>query len=280
MSENDQPFPRRKTKSSFLFSAVTGVLLITVTSLALPGCGGRQVSHTQPPPTQTFRATGEAFMEGRDTVSSRYGYLEQVVEITGQGHPAPHAVTEAQKSLTAIQAARYAALANLVENVRGLQIERVAEVRDLVFASEHIQMKSKGEVSGVRVVDENYDEESEVATVKISVGLNSAGDIVPERLMPIVPLSQTTRRAQTENAARVRAAAALREEIGQVQLAQRVKVRNLVMTRHEAFAIVEGWLEGIQYSQPKWTKDKCVVEASITVTSEQLARLQRMITPE
>ncbi len=177
----------------------------------------------------------------------------------------------------ALEGARYRAMAKLVENLRGMDVAKTTTVKDLVFASEEVEVNILGQLEGVQLVKAEYDEKTGIAEVTVRVGLDSRGGIVPSRMLPIMPLSLAARRARAESAACVDAVASLRGQIGEVHVGQVVKVKNLVLEHQEAWLLVEGILEGVKFSEPHWpSNEQCVIGATVTMTPDQLQRLRSM----
>ena len=164
---------------------------------------------------QVIEATGEAFMEAtdRDTGVAAVEW-DSVVEGQGTGLPAADALTSEQKMMTATKAARYTALADLLGKVSGTQVKQESAVRNMQFAGETVEVSRVGTLEGVQVVKSEYDPKTQVATVVVRIGLDKQGKPIPEKLLPITPLSVEARRARTENAARVQALACLRGRWG------------------------------------------------------------------
>lgn len=230
---------------------------------------------------RVFTATGVAFLEERPSGASvPVLSWDSVVEATGVGFPAPGAVSPHQKRLTAFEAARAGAMAKLVEKLEGAHVTKQASVRDMRFASEEIRIELDGRLVGIRSVRGEYDEKAEMAAVTLQVGLDEEGNIVPDRLLPITPLSVAARRAQAEQAARYDALAKLREQVGGARIRQDITVKNLVLTRQKARLVVEGMLEGVEFAEPKWpTRTRCVVSATLAVTPAEFERLRAMVAP-
>jgi len=225
-----------------------------------------------------LEATGEAFLEEVDReIGVPAVEWDSVVEGYGQGFPATDAVSEEQRRMTALRAARYVALGDLLGKIGGTRVRQESKVLNMQFAGEAVEVERAGMLEGVQVVRSEYDPERQIASVTVRVGLDKEGKIIPERLLPITPLSLEARRARAEHAARVQALVALREQIGQIRVGQSIKVKNLVLSRQEASLVVEGMLEGAEFSEPEWpTPRHCKVKASLTLSEADLARLRKM----
>jgi hypothetical protein len=220
-------------------------------------------------------ATGVSFLEKEDTPSRPFrDNLENSLEITGKGLAATEAATDMQKRLSAQQAAKYRAMAELVERTRGIHVTREASVKDMAFAGEKVHVQLSGQVEGATVVSEHYDENSGMAEVTLSVALDK-GSNVGSPGTQLSRLSLSERRARAEEAARINAMAALRRKIGQVHVEEDILVRDLVMTRQNARQYIEGKLENVKFSEPEWVdKNVCEVKAEVRLTPANLKRLR------
>jgi len=57
-----------------------------------------------------------------------------------------------------------------------------------------------------------------------------------------------------------------------------VRVRNLILTRHEAWSAVEGMLEGVQFGEPQWDSGRKVsIEAILIVPEKSFETLRTMV---
>ncbi len=224
---------------------------------------------------RVFEATGESVLEREGEARVALWGWESYVESKGEGMPAPGTSTVLQKRLTAVEAARCRALAGLVEELGGLEVERESRVLNLQFAAETVEARSAGQLWGIETVAEEFDEEADIAEVTLRIYLDSEGKIVNRTLLPPSPESASARRARAEHAARVDALAKLREQVGEVKVGQSVTVRNLMLSRHEAWLTVEGMLEGAAFAPPEWVgEDRCRVKATLRVPEATLAKLE------
>ena len=255
------------------YCVLTAAILVACVGCASPELtGGR---------TEVVRAKGVAFVEeaSRDVGIPALNW-DTVVEATGQGLPASEATTPALKKLTAQEAAKYVALAQLVAKIEGTHITQESKVRDMKFAGQDVVAQLSGNLVGVKVVSESYDEENEVAEATVRVGLDSKGNIVPDRLLPVTPLSIAARKARAEEAAKLDALAKVREKVGEVYVGQEVRVKNLMLSHQRAWLVVEGMLDGVEFSRPRWVSGRQVeVEATLTVAPTDLQRLRAMVQP-
>lgn len=197
------------------------------------------------------------------------------VEAEGLGFPAPNASNPLQKKLTAQEAARYRALAKLTEEIGGLHVTRSARVQDMAFAGEEISVSLSGQLQGVVEVRADYDESTEIAKVTLRVALDEEGKMAPHRGMRLAPHSIYLRKTQAEAAAKIRALASLREQIGQVYVTQSVQVKNLMFEYQEAQLYMEGILEQVSFSRPRWiSESQCEVTATVDISREDLKEMQ------
>jgi hypothetical protein len=257
----------------------SGAILLTIAGLLVSaGCAGPQ---DQLVSGHLFTAQGVAILEeaGGDMDRPILDW-DSNVEATGYGLPAAGAVGEHEKRLTALDAAWSTAMAALAVKVQGADIKRTAEVKDLRFAGTETQMQVEASLVGVRTVESEYDSSEEIAHVTLRAGLDSEGKVVPDRMLPLLPLSVAARRAQAEEAARYDAVAKLREKIGGAHISQEITVRNLMLSHQRARAVVEGLMDGVSFGEPMWVSpEKCVVEASVKVLPSDLERLRAIANP-
>jgi len=218
-----------------------------------------------------LKALGVAFLESKKkappTVKS--------IEATGFGLPATNTENDEQKRLTALEAARYRALANLVEKSGGVEVSREAHTIDMAFASEEIHVRIHGQLKGVSEVAQDYDKEAEMATVTLKMPLEPVTDSTHENLLTL-----EQRKARAIAAARIQATASLREQIGQVYVEQDVLVEDLILTHQHARVYVQGLLEGISFSEALWLGEtRCEVVATLEVNQSHMEKMPRG-TPE
>jgi hypothetical protein len=248
--------------------------------LLCAGCAG-----SRPEPlsmSRTFVATGVALLDdpGGDAARPAIDW-DSTVQAEGSGFPASSAANETEERLTALEAAKAQAMAQLVEKLAGVRVSRSAEVRDLRFASTDTRVDVTGSLTGVKLVKDDYDEELQVAHVVLCVGLDSDGNIVPDRLLPVAPMSVGVRRAQAEDAARYDSVAKLREQLGGAYITHEITVKNLMFSHESAKLAVEGLMaSGVEYSKPTWpSPERCEVQATLKLTADDVHRL-RVLTRE
>jgi hypothetical protein len=214
----------------------------------------------------TFRATGVALIdEPTGDLGEPAANWDSIVEATGYGFPAAGAASINAK---------------LVEKIEGALVTRAADVKDMKFAGTETHIEVAGQLKGVKVVSAEYDQVEEMATVELRLGLDSDGKIVPDRLLPITPLSLAARKAQAEEAARYDAVAKLREQVGGAHITNEITVRNLMLSHQRARLVVEGMMEGVQFAKPVWLgSQKCTVDSTLSLTAGDLARLRNLVEP-
>ncbi len=226
-----------------------------------------------------FKATGQGFLEGEEGAGLVEAATEcaAIADASGRGMPAANAVNDVQKRLTALEAAKYRAMANLVEKIRGIRVEKVTTGENFRLIEERISTVVSGELKWVKIVEQEYDEVAEIATVTLKVGLDAFGDIVPVKMLPVEPRSLAERRARAETVGRMQAVAKLREQIGEVYVGQVLKVQDFVLKSQSAWLIVEGMVKGVEFSRPSWpTRHKCEVEARLEVPQGEFDRFRAM----
>ena len=71
------------------------------------------------------------------------------VEAEGHGFPADGGANEVEERLTAVEAAKTQAMADLVEKLSGVSVSRNAEVRDMRFDGTETRVSLEGALTGV-----------------------------------------------------------------------------------------------------------------------------------
>lgn len=216
-----------------------------------------------------IRATGKAHHEApaAAAVSPYPADWQAVVEATGRGFPAAGAQGPMQREMSALQAAQYDAMARAVEGVRGAQVRRVAQVQDMTVARESVTIESSGQIAGARVIGQSYDKDTGLAEVRLAVGLDAEGNIVPDRRGTVAAPVKVVDdgRAKAVAAARSQAAAHLREQLGASMVDSATRVSDLELRSRAAAGMVESWLGRAQYSEPRWDDGAVEVEAVLTL---------------
>ena len=248
-----------------------------IASLCL-GCASSVAQTSEEP--GVFHATGVAFLEPRsETAGPSDVEWDMMVEAVGHGLPAAGATTPAQKAWTALEAAKQSAMAALVEKLKGAHVRAEARVKNLMFAGQEITVETAGDLEGARTTRSRYDEAAGVAEVEMTVALDAAGNVLPERLASTAPPSLRARRARAEVAATADAMAKLREQVGEVWIEQEVMVKDLLFRRQRAQQVVQGMVEGAEFARPVWDGARCTVEARLRLKPEDLERLQAAARP-
>ncbi len=260
------------TKQSQPFLIFSVALLFL--SVFLTGCAGPQISKNIP---LQYEATGIAFLrDPGQAIQILDPACVSLLEARSKGLPSLNATTETQKRFTALEAARYRALAELLEKMDGLSVARTATVQDMVFAGEKISVTISGLIKDATVVTEKYDTGEEIAEVLMRVCLDAEKNIVPQRTTQIAPASIYQRKAEAETAARIHATASLREEIGRVFVTQIIRVKDLELESQQVQLEMEGLMEGVQFSDIRWLDEtRCEVTAVLEVSQKQLKRLTK-----
>ena len=259
-------------------------LALLFLSVFVAGCSTTKLDASPPPaapPTEApdadpesatntlihLEALGIAFLEARQSPLP-----VKSIGAKGFGFPAPHAGTAAEKRLTAMEAARYRALANLVEKRDGLVVSRDARTIDMAFAGEEVRVQIEGQLKGVSEVAQDYDTETEMATVTLKMPLGSEAD--SRRTTREKPLSLEQRKARAIAAARIQATASLREQIGQIYVEQDVLVEELILAHQQARVYVQGLLEGVSFSEALWLgESRCEVVATLEVKQADMEKM-------
>jgi enamine deaminase RidA (YjgF/YER057c/UK114 family) len=222
-----------------------------------------------------FEAVGVAFVE--DAKSKEHAKPAKVFQAEGVGLPATAATGE-QIRLTALAAAQYRALANLLAKLEGMNVTRDAHVVDMAFANEVINVSLDGYLEKFSVVSSEYDKEVKLATVVVQVSLAPPKETDKK---PKPELSMEERKARAAAAARIQATALLREKIGQVYVEQDLQVEDFAVKHQEARSFVRGLMEGVQFSAVRWLSEiHCEVTASLDVDQEQLDDIVKSVPAE
>lgn len=240
--------------------------------LFLCGCQSNQIRE---PEMYIFRTKGIATLEKDDSLFG--GDYARVIEATGCGMPANNATSESEKRYTAIEAAKYRSLAKLAEKLNGVNVNLHTEVRDMVFSSEVIRAHIEGQLEGISLVGSKYNADTGVAQVTLRLGLDSEGKPVEVNYVPLVSWSKEARRIRAESAARIIALGRLLEQIGNTRVGQTVKVQDLIFSSQKAWQEVQGMLEGVEYSEPRWKGERSVtVEAMLKVPREKMEQVDQI----
>lgn len=214
-----------------------------------------------------FEAIGIAFLEPPQPDSERKDdEAKEFIEATGYGFPSPTATNTIQKRVTATEAAQYRAMAKLAEKHLGVEVSREATTLNMAFDQEEVVVTLSGSLKGISEVARSYDEKAEMATVSLKMALETEQKPVPRQKQ----LTIEQRKARAEAAAHIHATALLREKIGKVYVEQEIRIEDLEMSHQEARTHVEGLLEGVRFSEIRWTSASiCEVTATLEVQGPQ-----------
>ncbi len=267
----------------------TFLLALLFLSVFIAGCSTTKSETPPEAPTETASTapTPEASVPSPETTTNQLIHLEALgvafleakqspppvksIEAKGFGLPASSAGNAAQKRLTAMEAARYRALANLVEKRDGLEVMRKAHTIDMAFAGEEIRVQINGTLKNVSEVAQDYDTETEMATVTLKIPLEPETDSTRKK-----PLTLEQRKARAITAARIQATAALREKIGQIYVEQDVLVEELILSHQQARVYVQGLLEGVSFSEALWLgESRCEVVATLEVNQTDIEKMKQ-----
>ncbi len=254
-------------KTYFILLPLIALLLLST------GCASNRMSQKEP---FRFRATGSAFLEEAGQLSKMAPLNgASFVEATGRGFPASNTTGNFQKKLTALKAARYGALAGLVEEINGMEVTRRASVQNMVFSGDEVSVTISGVIQGATPVKESYDSETGLAEICLRVALDNDGNLIQKHATRIAPDSIYKRKAEAEAAARITATAALREQVGRVYVMQNVKVKDLKFESQQAQLYVEGLLKNVHFSEVRWIEGhQCEVTATIEINPKQMIKIK------
>jgi len=215
-----------------------------------------------------FETVGIAFLEPpQSTPEGKAAGSREVIEAKGYGFPSAGATNAVQKRATASEAAQCRAMANLAEKHLGVRVTRQATTLNMAFDREEVVVNLSGTLKGISEVDRSYNEESEMATVSLKMTIETEQKPVRREQQPTIE----QRKARAEVAARIHAMALLREKIGQAYIEQEIRVEGLEMSHQEALIHVEGLLEGVRFSEIRWTSESiCEVIATLELSPDKL----------
>lgn len=262
------------TSTRFLTCISTSLAPALLLFFLLTGCVTYQ--HTVQEPIH-FEATGTAVLRDADQPLQNLGpSCATILEGTGTGHPSLNAANETQKQSTALEAARYRALAQIIEKRDGLYISRTAHVQNMVFAGEELSVKLSGVIEDASTVYEKYDADTEVGEVLLRVALDVNGQVIQQSTVHQPFVSIDRRMAEAEAAARINATAAIREDIGRIFVTQVTEIKNMKVKSQTTQLKMEGLLQGVKFSDTRWLDETCCeVTASIELNPRQLRYLTK-----
>jgi hypothetical protein len=119
------------------------------------------------------RAAGE---EAIETVGpGRVNWTTGLVTATGIGAPPAHAVNQAQARAMAERAAHSVAVRNLLEAVRGIQVDSASLVENYMVKSEVIKTRVSGLIKGAQRIKTDHQPDG---SVEVTVGIALAGEFL------------------------------------------------------------------------------------------------------
>ncbi len=114
-------------------------------------------------------------------------WSQGAVTAKGSGAPPKGITNQAQARLMAERAAKADALRNLLETVKGVQVDSETTVETFITKSDRILTRVRGIVIGARVVDTKYLSDG---AVEVTVTVNMTGELLAVMLQELPPLSQ------------------------------------------------------------------------------------------
>ena len=129
--------------------------------------------------------------------SGMVDWSSQIVRSTGIGSPNPNMPPTAQRA-GAIEAAKLAALRNLLSTVQGVSITSETTVRDFMLESDVINTRVKGAIRGYTVVDTKYMSSGDI---EVTVEVPLTGVLTDVLLPGYTGQSISTSYSTTESAA-------------------------------------------------------------------------------
>ncbi len=133
-----------------------------------------------------FTAAVPALAQGRwgyveQTVNGTINWQDGNVTVVGIGAPPLKYEGKANERPMALRAARTVAYRNLLEIIKGVQVDAETKVADFMTESDVIHAKVEGVIKGARVEDTRYIEDG---TVEVTMVLNLYGRFTDEILGP------------------------------------------------------------------------------------------------
>jgi hypothetical protein len=132
-----------------------------------------------------------AAQERREVVqnlsSGAINWSQGTVTAKGSGAPPKGITNQAQARLMAERAAKADALRNLLETVKGVQVDSETTVETFITKSDRVLTRVRGIVIGARVVGTKYLSDG---AVEVTVTVNMTGELLAVMLQELPPLSQ------------------------------------------------------------------------------------------
>ena len=119
--------------------------------------------------------------------SGAINWSQGAVTAKGSGAPPKGITNQAQARLMAERAAKADALRNLLETVKGVQVDSETTVESFTTKSDRVLTRVRGMVIGARVVDTKYLSDG---AVEVTVTINMTGELLAVMLQELPPLSQ------------------------------------------------------------------------------------------
>jgi len=185
------------------------------------------------------------------------------LEASGVGFPSEIAKTNFQKKITALEAAKYRALVALLEKINGITVSKDVKVIDMVFSGEKVEVTTNGNLEAVFIVSEDYNPETEVATVTVAkTEVEEPQHLKVEQKKDSLEL----KKEKAVAAAKALAIGNLKAKLGKTYAQQKTTVENMELSNQISQTYIEGALKNVQFSQPRWLNDTmCEVIARVEV---------------
>jgi len=113
-------------------------------------------------------------------------FTERAMVVKGQGvAPSDRPLSRGQKEIMALRAAKVVALRELAEVLSGVRVSGETCVQDAAARSDQVRATVDGLIKGAEVVQESYDENKEIATVYVRLGLDGPSGLT-QALLPAI----------------------------------------------------------------------------------------------
>lgn len=114
-------------------------------------------------------------------------FSDRMMVVRGQGvAPSDRKLSDGQKEIMALRAAKVVALRELAEVLSGVRVSGETCVQDAAATSDQVKAAVNGVIRGAEVVHESYDDRKEIATVYVRVPLDGPNGLAPTLLPKIV----------------------------------------------------------------------------------------------
>ncbi|MBI5971259.1 MAG: hypothetical protein HY884_08925 [Deltaproteobacteria bacterium] len=108
-----------------------------------------------------------------------------VVKGTGAA-PSDRPLSQAQKKMLALRAAKLVAIRELAEVIKGIPITGETHIKDMAVASDTFRTTVDGFVQGAQVIKETYDQMNEEAVVYVAMPMTGTNGVVGTLLLPAI----------------------------------------------------------------------------------------------